>query len=92
MSRRFNRAVPPGFHNRPDNGWVSTLASAHLASALDPGAIIESPPNGVPKEYFEFSGRVDNTSIQPGGDGLGIAPLASIPTSSDSKMLRFHEK
>ena len=79
------------FHNRPDNGWVSTIGSAHLASALAPGSLIESPPNEVPGEYFDFTGAMDKTTMTPGGPGLGIAPLGSIPLSNESKMLVFHE-
>jgi L-alanine-DL-glutamate epimerase-like enolase superfamily enzyme len=80
------------FHNRPDNGWVSTIGSAHLASALSPRALVETPPNEVPREYFSFQGSMDKTTITPGGKGLGVAPLGSIPTSTGSKMLVFHER
>ena len=79
------------FHNRPDNGWVSTVASAHLAAALSSKALVESPPNSVPGEYFEFQGVIDENSITPGGPGLGIEPLETIPQSEEVVMLRFHE-
>jgi L-alanine-DL-glutamate epimerase-like enolase superfamily enzyme len=80
------------FHDRPDNGWVSTIGSAHIASALSPQALVETPPNELPREYFEFAGSMDKTTITPAGPGLGIAPLGSIPTSTESKMLVFHER
>jgi L-alanine-DL-glutamate epimerase-like enolase superfamily enzyme len=78
------------FHCRPHNGWIGTMASAHIASALDPEALIESPPNEVPTRYFWFKGEIDEKMITPGGPGLGIAPKTSIPTSKESKLLAFH--
>jgi L-alanine-DL-glutamate epimerase-like enolase superfamily enzyme len=79
------------FHNRPDNGWVSTVASAQLASALAPEALIETPANEVPKPYFSFSGSMGKNEIEVGGPGLGISPLESIPRSDEYKPLKFHE-
>jgi len=77
-------------HNRPHNGWVGLIAGAHVASALDPSAIIESPPNEIPAQYFEFKASLDQHSIQVDGPGLGITPIEPIPESSGSKLLRFH--
>ena len=79
------------FHNRPDNGWVSTIASAHLASALAPASLVDSPPNEIPLEYFSIRGSMEKTTITPRGPGLGVAPLDSIPVSNEPKMLVFHE-
>jgi L-alanine-DL-glutamate epimerase-like enolase superfamily enzyme len=78
------------FHNRPDNGWVGTMASAHLAAALRKDAIVESPPNELPTKYFAFSGKMDPTHLEPGGPGIGVVPKDDIPVSTESKMLRFH--
>ncbi len=89
LAKRHGAEV--AFHNRPDNGWVSTIGSAHLAAALSPRSMVESPPNEIPREYFEFHGSMDKTTITPGGAGLGVAPLGSIPLSDRSKMLVFHE-
>jgi L-alanine-DL-glutamate epimerase-like enolase superfamily enzyme len=83
--------VNVAFHNRPHNGWVGTVASAHIASALAPEAMIETPPNEIPRSFFSFEGGIDKTGIEPAGMGLGIVPLDSIPTSEASKFLRFHE-
>jgi L-alanine-DL-glutamate epimerase-like enolase superfamily enzyme len=83
--------VKLAFHSRPGNGWLGTIASAHLAAAVSPDALIESPPNDVPMEYFQFTGSMDAKSITPAGPGIGIHPKDDIPVSVDSKMLMFHE-
>lgn len=90
LAKKFK--VKLAFHNRPDNGWVGTIASAHLVSGMLPEGLIESPPNDIPTEYFSFNGAMDARSISPSGPGLGIEPLPTIPTSTESKMLKFHEK
>jgi L-alanine-DL-glutamate epimerase-like enolase superfamily enzyme len=77
-------------HNRPHNGWIGTVASAHIASAFDAPVIIESPPNEIPSRYFSFSGAIDKGYIQVDGPGLGISPKEPIPESAESKLLRFH--
>lgn len=83
--------VRVAFHNRPHNGWVSTLASAHLASAVAPETLIETPPNEIPEGMFTFNGSIWKNEIEVGGPGIGIAPLDSIPRSDESKLLTFHE-
>ncbi len=78
-------------HTRPQNGWVGLVAGAHIASCIDAGAIVESPPNNVPEKYFQFTGKMNNESIQVSGPGLGITPVEPIPESTGSpKLLRFH--
>ncbi len=89
LARKHKARV--AFHNRPDNGWVSTVASAHLAAARGDKILLETPPNEIPLEYFRFSGSMDKESILPGGRGLGIEPLNTIPQSTQSKILSFHE-
>ena len=79
------------FHNRPHNGWVSTVASAQVASAIAPDSMIETPPNEIPEGMFSFAGSLTQNEIEVGGPGLGISPMDSIPKSDKSKMLRFHE-
>jgi L-alanine-DL-glutamate epimerase-like enolase superfamily enzyme len=81
--------VKVAFHCRPHNGWIGAMASAHLAALL-PETLVETPPNGVPVEYFSFAGSLDSHAITPRGPGLGIAPKSSIPTSNTSKLLAFH--
>jgi L-alanine-DL-glutamate epimerase-like enolase superfamily enzyme len=84
--------IKVSFHNRPDNGWLSTVASAQLASALSPEALIETPPCEVPITYFSFGGSIGKDWIEVAGPGLGIAPLESIPQSNEYEPLRFHDK
>ncbi|MHB2036889.1 MAG: mandelate racemase/muconate lactonizing enzyme family protein [Nitrososphaerales archaeon] len=80
------------FHNRPHNGWVGTLASANLVSGMGLSDwMIETPPNEIPLQYFDFSGTIDQTGLEPRGAGLGISPKNNIPTSKTSKLLKFHE-
>lgn len=79
------------FHNRPHNGWVGTMASAQVATAIAQETIIETPPNEIPEGMFSFAGSLEKNEIQVGAPGLGIFPLDSIPTSDKSKLLRFHE-
>jgi len=78
-------------HNRPHNGWIGLIAGAHVASCIDPGAIIESPPNEIPEKYFTSNATLNMTTIQVSGPGLGIVPVEPIPESkSPPKLLRFH--
>jgi L-alanine-DL-glutamate epimerase-like enolase superfamily enzyme len=86
----MSRGSRVALHNRPHNGWIGLVAGAHVASAFDRSAIIESPPNEIPAKYFEFKGNLDKQSIQVDGPGLGITPVEPIPESSGSKLLRFH--
>jgi len=91
LSVAKSHGVSVAFHNRPDNGWVSTMASAHLASAVAPEALIETPPNEIPGGVFAFQGVVEKNEIQVGGPGLGIAPLDTAPRSGEARALRFHD-
>jgi L-alanine-DL-glutamate epimerase-like enolase superfamily enzyme len=78
-------------HNRPHNGWVGTVASAHVAAALgNSSTIIETPPNEIPGEYYDFEGKLDKKYIEVAGGGLGISPKEPIPESKGSKLLQFH--
>ena len=77
-------------HNRPHNGWIGTIASAHAASMLGEDALVETPPNEVPGKYFSTTSRVTKTEIYPEGPGLGVDPKEPIPQSSKSVVLRFH--
>jgi L-alanine-DL-glutamate epimerase-like enolase superfamily enzyme len=78
------------FHVRPDNGWVSLTASAHVGCAAKIDATIESPPSLVPAKYFEKYPELDSTTITVSGPGLGIIPKEPIPESGSSKLLQFH--
>jgi len=91
LSLAKTHGVNVAFHNRPHNGWVGTMASAQIASALCPESTIETPPNEIPEGMFSFQGSIGANEIEPGGPGLGIAPLGSIPQSNSSKVLKFHE-
>lgn len=78
-------------HNRPNNAWVGPIAGSHVASAIDPKAIIESPTNEIPEKYFMTNAKLDLESIQVDGPGLGIEPVEPIPESTaPPKLLRFH--
>lgn len=78
------------FHNRPHNGWIGIIASAHLASVANIDCIIETPPNEIPNEYFHFNGTIQKNSLEVGGPGLGIAPKEPIPQPINSILLKFH--
>ena len=69
--------VPVTFHNRPRNGWIGITASSHLASDMD--CLIETPPNDLPTDYFEFNGTINAETITVGGSGLGISPKEPLP-------------
>lgn len=86
-----NHGSSIALHNRPHNGWIGIVAGTHVASNVDPSAIIESPPNEIPEKYFSSNAKLDAVSIQVDGPGLGIAPIEPIPESDSSpKLLRFH--
>ncbi|MDG6899428.1 MAG: hypothetical protein JRN44_01960 [Nitrososphaerota archaeon] len=70
---------------------MSTVASAHLAAARDPRAMVESPPSGIPPGFFRFEGTIRQDGIKPGGGGLGIEPLNKAPQSGEPKALVSHE-
>jgi len=72
LFRRYD--VQVAFHNRPLNGWIGITASSHLASAADLDCLIETPPNELPTNYFEFNGTINAETIAVGGPGLGISP------------------
>ena len=91
MLSLFKRAgVEVALHDRPHNGWVGTIASAHAASVLGQEALVETPPNGVPMKHFSLSSAVTENEISPQGPGLGIYPLEPIPVSNKSPLLYFH--
>ena len=77
-------------HNRPHNGWVGIIASCHVASASELDMLVESPPNEIPGEYFQFNGTITKDRIRVAGPGLGISPFEPIPESQGSKLLHFH--
>jgi len=77
LFRRYD--VPVAFHNRPRNGWIGVTASSHLASATDLDCLIETPPNELPTDYFEFNGTINAETIAVGGPGLGIIPKEPLP-------------
>jgi L-alanine-DL-glutamate epimerase-like enolase superfamily enzyme len=78
------------FHNRPHNGWVGIIASAHLASAAKVDCVIETPPNEIPNEYFHFNVKIQKNTLEVGGPGIGITPREPIPQATNSKLLKFH--
>jgi L-alanine-DL-glutamate epimerase-like enolase superfamily enzyme len=91
MLKLFRRSgVRVALHNRPHNGWIGTIASAHAASMLGEDTLIETPPNEVPEKYFSTTSRVTKNEIYPEGPGLGIEPKEPIPQSRRSVVLRFH--
>jgi L-alanine-DL-glutamate epimerase-like enolase superfamily enzyme len=87
INRRGGRVA---LHNRPHNGWVGTLASAHAASSMRGDATVETPPNEVPGKYFSVMSSVETNDIIPAGPGLGVDLKEPIPRSNKSVMLRFH--
>jgi L-alanine-DL-glutamate epimerase-like enolase superfamily enzyme len=80
------------FHNRPHNGWVGITASAQVASAAkEVNCIIETPPSGIPSQYFTLYPSVTKNEVKVNGPGLGISLLEPVPESADSKLLTFHD-
>jgi L-alanine-DL-glutamate epimerase-like enolase superfamily enzyme len=77
------------FHNRPHNGWIGIAASSHLACCAR-DAIVETPPNDIPREYFSTYPLVSKNEIEVTGPGFGISPIEPVPQSSGSKLLKFH--
>jgi L-alanine-DL-glutamate epimerase-like enolase superfamily enzyme len=84
------RKAMVAFHNRPHNGWIGITASSHLACATNIDCVVESPPNGIPSQYFASYPIVRNDEIEVFGPGFGIVPIEPIPVSSESKLLKFH--
>lgn len=79
------------FHCRPHNGWVGIASTAHLASAISPDALLETPPNCIPEEYFTNSNECSKESIKPAGTGHGISPKEPLPELRRGGLLRFHD-
>lgn len=79
------------FHNRPHNGWVGIAATAHLASATAPGALLETPPNEVPEEYFSDGNKCTLDYFLPSGQGHGITPSEPLPELRGGSLLKFHD-
>ncbi|BCU66690.1 enolase [Sulfolobales archaeon HS-7] len=81
--------VSIALHNRPHNGWLGILVGSHVVAGLGlNSAIIETPPNEIPLEFFKSDVVIDANKITLGGEGLGIAPT-NIPQNDDSRILRF---
>ncbi len=79
------------FHCRPHNGWVGIAATAHLASAISPDALLETPPNCIPEENFTNTNMCTNDFIKPAGAGHGIVPIEPLPELKSGGLLRFHD-
>ncbi|MGC8663710.1 MAG: mandelate racemase/muconate lactonizing enzyme family protein [Thermoplasmata archaeon] len=78
------------FHNRPHNGWVGIFASIAASKMSGINAIIETPPNNIPDQYFKYSAEVENKYITVKGIGLGIDPIEPLPSLKNEKVLIFH--
>ena len=79
------RGAHVAFHNRPHNGWIGIIASTHVACLLD--CIIETPPNGVPEQFFSFKGSVGKHALHAAGPGLGIEFLEPSDKSGNMEAL-----
>lgn len=78
------------FHNRPHNGWISTIASACVAIGTHIDAWVETPPTDIPKKYFEHRVALKKDQIFPEGPGISIRPREPLPEPGASKPLIFH--
>lgn len=76
-------------HSRPDNGWLSTIATIQILSGLNIDGIVETPPNAVPEDYFDFKGEVDANGIKSEGLGIGIEPVLPLPAMVRPDILYF---
>ncbi|WP_052295736.1 mandelate racemase/muconate lactonizing enzyme family protein [Thermoplasma acidophilum] len=79
------------FHNRPHNGWIGIFASIAAARMNGVDALIETPPNGVPSQYFRYNAMITSEVIAPNGVGLSIEPIEPLPQPKDEKILIFHD-
>lgn len=79
--------APISFHNRPNNGWIQILASAHLSSMYEGPCTVETPFDTIPKEYFNNNNQVNYNYIMLGGDGLGISLKENLPRKRRNKVL-----
>ena len=79
------------FHCRPHNGWVTIAASAHIASALAPDSLLETPPNCPPAAFIASSNRCETDIMEPQGPGHGITPIEPLPVLKGGGLLRFHD-
>ena len=85
IAKRSN--VPIYFHNRPNNGWIQILASAHLASVYSGHCLIETPHGTVPTDYYYNHNEVNNEYVSLRGKGLGIALKENLPPKRKQKIL-----
>ena len=90
LFKAYNAGI--AFHSRPHNGWVSTIASACVAVGTCIDAWIETPPTGIPDEYFDHSVAMDNENIVLNGHGISLAPKEPLPEPGPFAPLVFHNK
>ena len=88
LFKAYNSGI--AFHSRPHNGWVSTIASACVAIGTCIDAWIETPPNGIPDQYFEHQVAMDKDLISANGPGISIFPKEPVPEPGDFTPLIFH--
>ncbi len=79
------------FHCRPYNGWVGIAATAHVASALAPESLLETPPNCIPDGLFENTNDCEKEFFLPQGPGHGVTPREPLPELNQGGLLRFHD-
>lgn len=79
--------LPISFHSRPDNGWVQVAASAQVASLYGDLGSVESPPNIIPKQYFNSELGITPNLIQIRGQGIGLSLKEGLPAPNRAKFL-----
>ena len=88
LFKAYNAGI--AFHSRPHNGWVSTIASACVAIGTCIDAWIETPPSGIPDQYFLHQVTMEKDIVSAGGPGISIQPREPVPPPGDFTPLIFH--
>ncbi|MCL5783373.1 MAG: mandelate racemase/muconate lactonizing enzyme family protein [Candidatus Thermoplasmatota archaeon] len=88
LFKAYNAGI--AFHSRPHNGWVSTIASACVAIGTGTDAWIETPPSGIPDQYFDHSVTMDSDKVVPNGPGISLSPREPVPVPGPFAPLVFH--
>lgn len=88
LLKAYNVGV--AFHNRPHNGWVSTIATACVAVGTHVDAWVETPPTDIPQQYFEHHVKLKKDVILPEGLGISISPREPLPEPGTPTPLIFH--
>lgn len=88
LFKAYNAGI--AFHSRPHNGWISTIASACVAMGTCIDAWIETPPNGIPDQYFEHQVTMQKDIIRLNGPGISVSPREPVPEPGNFTPLIFH--